>query len=149
MGYGGSSKAVKHEWLAQPHTHPDNKLCAFYALHHFTDGKVTKNAFIDKATSVYTDIGLPKEDALAMVLDGNDPATLGQFGLKEGNDAALQQKGVGIVANTDKGHFFTVRQENGKWYSYDSYNHKAPKEYATFADLKKAEIGNSGVWVGT
>ncbi|WNG15508.1 hypothetical protein [Cystobacter fuscus] len=87
------------------------------------------------------------EDAQALVLGGNDPGALNLYGLQEGSEKSLRQKGQGIVANVNTGHFFAVRKENGKWTSYDSYNHSAPKKYNSFEELKKAEIGNSPLYV--
>ncbi|EPX57776.1 hypothetical protein D187_004655 [Cystobacter fuscus DSM 2262] len=81
------------------------------------------------------------------MLSGNDPSALSLYGMREGSEKELRDKGMGIVANVNTGHFFTVRRENGKWTSYDSYNHSAPKRYNSFHDLRNAEIGNSPLYV--
>ncbi len=139
---------MPHKFLTQPHTAPDSKLCAFYALYHFTDGQVSRQAFIDAATNHYmTSLGMNKTDAQAMVMDGNDPSVLSLYHLRQTDEKTLQTAGVGIIANVATGHFFTVRQEGGAWVSYDSYNHQAPVSYASFAALKQAEIANGAqIW---
>jgi hypothetical protein len=140
---------MPHKFLVQPKTPPDSKLCAFFALYHFTDGGVAKQDFITQATNHYVQIlGMAQPEAQALVLDGNDPSVLGLYHLSQSNEANLKKKGLGIIANTNNGHFFTVRFEGGKWYSYDSYNYTAPKEYATFDALKQAEIpSGSQIWL--
>ncbi|MCP3166718.1 hypothetical protein [Myxococcus qinghaiensis] len=136
------------KFLKQPKTPPDSKLCGFYALYHFTDGGLTRDQFIQKATEHYeTALGLQHKEAEEMVMDGNDPSVLSLYGLRQSNVAELETQGVGVIADTTRGHFFTVRRENGTWFSYDSYNHDAPQAYLTFEALKKAEIGSSQVWV--
>lgn len=140
---------MPHKFLVQPKTPPDSKLCAFYALYHFTDGGLTREGFIAKATQYYVEkLGMPQAEAEALVMDGNDPSVLGLYHLNQSDKTGLEKKGLGIIANTHTGHFFTVRFEDGKWFSYDSYNHTAPKGYATFHALEQAEIPSSSqLWV--
>jgi len=139
---------VTFKFLKQPKTPPDSKLCGFYALYHFTDGGLTRDEFIQKATDHYeTALGVSHQEAEGMVMDGNDPSVLSLYGLRQSNVAELEKQGVGVIADTTRGHFFTVRRENGTWFSYDSYNHDAAKAYLTFEELKKAEIRDSQVWV--
>ncbi|NTX08556.1 hypothetical protein HUA74_33460 [Myxococcus sp. CA051A] len=139
---------MPYKFLKQPKTPPDSKLCGFYALYHFTNGGLTRDEFIQKATQHYeTALGLPNKEAQEMVMDGNDPSVLGLYGLAQSDADTLKKRGVGVIADTTRGHFFTVRQENGVWSSYDSYNHDAAKAYPSFEALQKAEIGNSQIWV--
>ncbi|GEM_PF-3089110 len=137
------------KFQVQPHTGPDSKLCGFYALYHFTDGAVTRQAYIDKATQHYMapPLGMTQPDALNMVMDGNDPSVFSVFGLTHTDEKTLETKGLGIIANISTGHFFAVRKEGAQWVSYDSYNHTAPKAYPTLAALKAAEFpGNFQIW---
>lgn len=136
------------KFLPQPHTSPDNKLCGFYALYHFTDGAVARQAYIDKATQHYVaQLGMSKPDAEKMVMDGNDPSVFSVFGLTHTDERTLEAKGLGIIANISTGHFFAVRKEGAQWVSYDSYNHTAATSYPTLVALKAAEFpGNFQIW---
>jgi hypothetical protein len=94
-----------------------DNLCAYYALNHFNNRDVGKDAFIDTAKKFYkkkTDVS--DELAQKMVSDGNDPAVLTDFGLAE--------KGFGssdayVVAGVGKGHFWVIRKSADSWWTYD------------------------------
>ncbi|EPX56308.1 hypothetical protein D187_007650 [Cystobacter fuscus DSM 2262] len=107
--------------------------------------------FFEKATNHYLtafdpSAGVTKELAKSLVEDGNDPSVFQSFNMKQGDVAALEAKGVGIMAAG--GHFFTVRKVHGQWTSFDSANHPAPKPYGSLAQLMKAEARNGQIWVG-
>jgi hypothetical protein len=110
-------------FLKQSHSGPDAKLCAFFALYHFKNGGITREQYIAAASQAYIDIGMDKDAAKEMALDGNDPATLAKFGLHAGNKGAVDSFEVLIVCDTTRGHFFTIRKEGGEWYSYDSWKY--------------------------
>jgi len=115
------------KFLTQPTTGPDSKLCAFYALYHFTDGGVTKETYLDVATSYYqTQLGMDRHDAAALAADGNDPAVFTAFRLTEGDAAAVDTQTVLIVCDIGNGHFFTIRKDAGQWWNYDSFGRSKP-----------------------
>jgi hypothetical protein len=90
---------------------------------------------------------LKQSHAKEMALDGNDPATLAKFGLHAGNKGAVDSFEVLIVCHTTRGHFFTIRNEGGKWYSYDSWKY----DIATLIgdnDAAKAVCGAFPVYYG-
>jgi hypothetical protein len=72
-------------FLKQSHSGSDAKLCAFFALYHFKNGGITREQYVAAASQAYIDIGMDKDDAKEMALDGDDPETLVKFGLKAGN----------------------------------------------------------------
>jgi hypothetical protein len=110
-------------FLKQSHSGSDAKLCAFFALYHFKNGGITREQYVAAASQAYIDIGMDKDDAKEMALDGNDPETLVKFGLKAGNKGAVDSFEVLIVCDTTRGHFFAIRKQGDKWYSYDSWKY--------------------------
>ncbi|WNG40074.1 hypothetical protein F0U61_45135 [Archangium violaceum] len=154
----GRQNPPSNKFLKQGTESPDCNLCGFYALYHFTNGNstVTKSRYINKAAEYYKNSipGLTMEGARGVVLEnGASPEVLENFelGLSKTDEAALQTRGVGIIADVNGGHFFTVRAgDNGDWWSYDSFNHDAPKRYASFSELRAAEMrrDNIQIWTG-
>src|SRR4051812_16521312 len=52
-------------------------LCAFYALYHLSNGAMTKDAFLKRASKFYVDqLHVDDEMARGLANDGNDPAVL-------------------------------------------------------------------------
>jgi hypothetical protein len=119
-------------------------LCAFYALYHLSNGKVDKAGFKKKAEAFYKKElpGMSEAQLGEMVEDGNDPAVLRAFGLKESSVGASK---AFVVADVHKGHFWTVRQVDGVWWCYDGLKGK-PVPIGTSAQELKAHVGNAKVW---
>lgn len=111
-------------FLKQSHSGTDSKLCAYFAYCHFTNQEMEKGAFISNATQYYMGkLGMSEADAKELAMGGNDPAIYGAFGLVAGDKSAVDKFEVLIVCNIQAGHFFTIRKQEGKWWSYDSYNY--------------------------
>lgn len=93
-------------------------LCAFYALYHLSNGGIDKSGFIKRASAYYKKQipGISDSDAQDLTRDGNDPGVLTAFGLKE---TGLGSKNAYVVADINKGHFWTVRKVDDVWWLYD------------------------------
>lgn len=97
-------------------------LCAFYALYHLSNGGLTKDAFLKRASKFYVDkLHLDDDTANELATDGNDPAVLGAFGLKRTN---LGDKEAYVVADVGAGHFWTIRRVEDVWWRYDGLKGK-------------------------
>ncbi len=94
-----------------------DNLCAYYALNHFNNRDLGKDAFIDTAKKFYKKkVNVSDELAQQMVNDGNDPAVLTDFGLGEKGFGASDTY---VVAGVGKGHFWVIRKSEGSWWTYD------------------------------
>jgi hypothetical protein len=139
-------------FLKQGKTGLDANLCGFFALYHFTNGRVTRDQYLDKAKEMYKapPLCLPEEEAAEMAQGGNDPAVYKAFGLTKGTQDAVAKFEVVIVCDVKcpKGHFFTIRKENGEWWNYDSYNYDQPTKIGN-DEAAKGVCGGFDVYFGS
>ncbi len=134
----------------QPTHGEKSKLCCWYALYHYADGNfMSQGSFKQQAAQFYANmLGMNLQDALALALDGNDPALA--IHLKPA------MKGTAHVMNLGNYHFYTVRQitvetqmyrttgtlrvKEKQWWSFNSYNLDAPQPLLSLAKAPGTKI---------
>jgi hypothetical protein len=95
-----------------------DNLCAYYALNHFNNKDLGKDTFLTKARQFYQrTVKASAQDADKLVIDGNDPALLTDFGLAEKTFGASDRY---VVAGIGKAHFWVIRKAGDVWWNYDS-----------------------------
>jgi len=109
-------------------------LCAFYALYHYTNGGIAKDKFLKEAAKYYkTETGVDDKLAASMAKDGNDPALIPKLGPAA---ASFGGKDAYIVADVNKGHFWTIRKVDDFWWLYDGLKGK-PEVIGSDDDAKQ------------
>jgi hypothetical protein len=139
-------EVMKFKFEKQPHGGEKSKLCCWYALYHYANGNfMDLNKFKKEGAAYYAkETGLSEEDALDLLLDGNDPGLA--IKLKK-------QSGKAHVMNLRDRHFYTVREievevdvegskkkKEKQWWSFDSYNFDWPQKLDSLAKAPGKKI---------